>query len=272
MPFTENRFYSISLAAAGSRGLRSVGTRGPGGEPGSGFERLERGEPILEIGLERQETSLPQRNVGDRLRRRRGTKRLSQRAPRGCVAHVAEDLDRSLVRGELLLAREGANDQRVHDQVGKAQTRRDQTEHREAGGQRERQDPALAGVSQDLVRHLLRNDRVDAALRLARQPLGEIERRVVGGEPPDGAGLNERERVTGRVVPGRLRRAGERVGDREAPRIARRGVIRKIRMRRWHQRAAAGAREKEKKREGAPHARQWYGETRAGEAKITTRL
>ncbi len=127
------------------------------------------------------------------------------------MAHRAEDLDRGLVGLPLLLAREGAHDERVHQEVEEAEARHRDADHHEARGHREGERAPLALVTQDLVGHLPRDERVEHGLGLAREPLGDVERRVLGGVGADLIGAHEPEGVPRGVVPGRDGGTVERV-------------------------------------------------------------
>src|SRR5204862_4774355 len=92
------------------------------------LQRLEPAEPILERGLRGQPAAA--RRAVDLGRR---AQRLRQRTPRRFVAHVAQDLDRFQIGGDLLVARERANDQRVDDEVEQPGAGDGDAEHGEAG-------------------------------------------------------------------------------------------------------------------------------------------
>src|SRR5437867_2985287 len=104
-------------------------------------------------------------------------------------------------------------------------------------------------MPQDLVRYLLSHERVDVALGLAREPIGEVEGGVFGRERGHGAGLDERERVAGRVVSRRLRGAVERVGDLDGARLPGRWIVREVRRCGRDERAPGAEDHEEEERE-----------------------
>ena len=87
------------------------------GDDGCRFEKLERRQTVFEIGLTSQDALLDERGRG-RIRRRGSAQRAGERLARGRMAHVSQDFDRPLIGVELLLARVGPNDERIHDEIG----------------------------------------------------------------------------------------------------------------------------------------------------------
>ncbi|MBI2490577.1 MAG: hypothetical protein HYV94_00490 [Candidatus Rokubacteria bacterium] len=188
--------------------------------------------------------------------------RVGERALGRLVAHRAQDLDGLEVGGRLLVAREGADDQRVGDEVHEAEARHDEAEHREAGRDRDREIAPLARVPEDFVRHLLGDQRVHVAPRELRQRLGEVEHGLVGGVGGDLARLDERERVTRGVVARRLRGAVERGRERDGVGLAGQRVVGAARMR-GQPRAAAEQRDEDEDGEATTHS----GHRREGRAR-----
>ena len=89
--------------------------------------------------------------------------------------------------------------------------------------------PVAARVPEDLVCDLVRDERVDVRRRLSGEPVGEIERRVVSAERVHVTRLDERERISLRIVARGLRGAKERVRDNGTPGGAGRWIVGAIR-------------------------------------------
>jgi hypothetical protein len=81
------------------------------------------------------------------------------------------------------------------------------------------------------VCHLVRDERVDGGLRLPREPLGEVEGRVAGGERRDRVRRNQRERVPRGLVTRRLRGASERAREGDRGGLVRRRIVGAVGMR-----------------------------------------